>query len=131
MELSAYSDNKLRETMALWDVPADFAGPLLDYLVHGYAPGSCFTAILANDFAGAISKSHPSNTVNSYKSLVGWIQDYVPDQARGNYATVKEWCARTSEDRRAVLEQHQLIYTAKQETWLAIKGEKTQEPVLY
>ena len=131
MELSVYSNNRLREGCALWDVSADMADPMLNYLTHGWEPGSCFTAVLANDFAGAITKSHPSNTVNSFKSLVGWISDYFPREAHGNYATVKEWCARSAEDRRAILEQHRLIYTAKEETWLAIKGEKTQEPVLY
>jgi hypothetical protein len=131
MELSAYSTNKLKETMALWDVPADFADPMYNYLVHGYSPGSCFTAVLANDFLSAVSYSHPSNTINAFKSLAGWIRDSMPKEAYGSYTAVKLWTKLIPEQRRKILEEQYLIYTAKEETWLTIKGEKTQEPVLY
>jgi hypothetical protein len=104
---------------------------MANYLVYGYDPGSCFTAVLANDFYTAIRSSHPSNTVNSFKSLAGWIRDTMPTESYGSYLAVKNWIKLTEDNRRAVLENHQLIYTAKEETWLIIKGEHSAEPVLY
>ena len=131
MNISVYSRNRLYETFAKWDVPRDFADAIANYLVYGYEPGGCFTSVLANDFYNAIGSSHPSNTVNAFKSLVGWIKEYCPTEAYSNYEKVKHWIKLTEDNRRAVLENHQLIYTAKEETWLIIKGEHSAEPVLY
>jgi len=131
MKLSDYSRNKFRATFVHWKVPADFADPYYNYLVHGFSPGSCFTAILANDFMSAMSRSHPANTVEAFKALVGWIRDSMPGSAYGSYEAVNEWQTLTSDQRRAILEQHNLIFTAKEETWLALKGEPTFDPVLY
>ena len=118
-------------TFSTWDVPKDFADPMYNYLVHGYSPGSCFTAILANDFISAVSRSHPSNTIEAFKALVGWMRDTMPREAYGSYKAVDDWCYLEADMRRSILEQHNLIHTAKEETWLNIKGEPVAEPVLY
>ena len=131
MTLGEYSRNRLLKTFNTWVVPRDFADPMYNYLVHGFSPGSCFTAVLANDFLNAVSRSHPANTIEAFKSLAGWIRDTIPEEARGSYAAVEYWTKLTPAKRRKILEEQDLIYTAKQETWLAIKGEKTQEPMLY
>ena len=131
MELSTHSKNRLLETMSHWAVPKEFAGPMYNYLVYGYQPGGCFTSVLANDFARAITRSHPANTVEAFKSLVGWIQDHVPHQARGGYGAVDRWCNLSASERRTVLEEHDLIYTAKQETWLTLKEGPVREVMLY
>jgi hypothetical protein len=49
MNLTAHSRNRILKTFELWRVPKDFADPMYNYLVHGYEPGSFFTAVLAND----------------------------------------------------------------------------------
>jgi hypothetical protein len=131
MNLTAHSRNRLHETFAIWDVPKDFADPFYNYLVYGFAPGSCFTAILANDFHSAIARSHPNNTVNSFKSLVGWIGETVPEQAHGSYDRVKAWCDLTPLQRRSILEQNDLIYTSKEEVVLILRDEPTTKPILY
>jgi hypothetical protein len=131
MQLTAYSRNRVLETFKRWDVPKDYADPMYNYLVYGYNPGSCFTSILANDFAGAIQRSHPSNTIESLKALSGWMLDTIPREAYGSYQAVDDWCYLKEDGRRTILEQHELIYTAKQETWMAIKAPPTHEPVLY
>ena len=120
MNITVYSNNRLRETASQWEVPQDFANPMLNYLVYGYKPGSCFTAVLANDFVGAMSRSHPANTVQAMKSLVGWIQDYMPAGAWGNYDAVKSWAALDESFRRQILEEHNLIYSEREETWLVL-----------
>lgn len=131
MKLSQYSRNIIMKTFQQWDVPKDFADPMYNYLVFGYSPGSCFTAVLANDFLKAVSCSHPSNTINSFKSLAGWLRDHMPHEAYGSYKAVDDWCYLTEDARRAVLEKHELVYSEKDETFLLIKGERVDEPVLY
>ena len=131
MNLTAYSKNKLMQTFADWDVPKDFAQPFYNYLVYGFSPGSCFTAVLANDFASAISRSHPSNTIEAYKALVGWIRDTVPEEGYGSYEKVKAWGGINDEQRRIILEHYGLIFTNKEEVWKVLKDEPTVEPYLY
>ena len=131
MKLSDYSRNKFRATFAHWKVPSDFAEPFYNYLVHGFSPGSCFTAVLANDFMSVMSRSHPANTVEAFKALVGWMRDSMPEEAYGSYEKIKCWSGMNPEQRRIILEHNNLIFTAKEETWLALKGEPTFDPVLY
>ena len=131
MNLTAYSRNRILETFKTWNVPKDFADPMYNYLVHGWTPGSCFTAVLANDFYRAMQSSHPANTIEAFKALVGWITDHMPHESFGSYEAVNAWSRKSADERRAVLEQHELIYTAKEETFLLIKGDPAHEPVLY
>ena len=131
MRLTAYSRNRILETFKHWDVPKDFAEPMYNYLVYGWSPGSCFSSVLANDFAGAISRSHPSNTVGAFKTLVGWIDSTVPEEAHGSYEKVKCWGSINLEQRRIILEHNGLVYSEQDEIMLTLKGESTHEPVLY
>ena len=131
MKLTNYSCNLLMATFAKWDVPKDFSDSMYNYLVHGYSPGGFFTSVLANDFHSAIARSHPVNTVNSLKSLGGWILDCVPREAKGSYNNVEVWCSLPADVRRSILEDYELIYTEQQEIMMALQGQSTNEPVLY
>ena len=131
MKLSKHSRNRLMETFKLWEVPKDFANPMYNYLVHGYNPGSCFTSVLANDFAGAIDRSHPANTIEAFKALTGWINDTMPAEAFGSYKEVSDWCFLKDNARREILEGLNLVYTVEDEIMLVLQGERTHEPVLY
>ena len=131
MKLTPYSRNRILATFQQWDVPKDFAGPMYAYLVHAFNPGSCFTAVLANDFLSAVSRSHPVNTIESFKALAGWIRDTVPADARGSYEAVDHWTSMGPEFRRSILESAGLVLTTDQEMWMTLKGEHTTEPVLY
>jgi len=131
MQLTKYSRNKILETFQYWSVPKDFADPMFNYLVYGYQPGSCFTSVLANDFSGAIMRSHPANTVQAFKALVGWINDYVPSMARGSYEVVEAWTNLSDSQRRAVLEGKGLVFSTEEETWKVLNGEPSTEPQLY
>lgn len=131
MNLTVYSRNRIFDTFARWNVPKDFADPMFNYLVYGYQPGSCFTAILANDFIGAVRHSHPANTVEAFKSLAGWISDTLPREVYGSYAKVDVWCDLTSAGRRPILEKYNIVYTEKEEVWIALQNKSTQEPMLY
>jgi Txe/YoeB family toxin of Txe-Axe toxin-antitoxin module len=131
MNLTKYSKNKMFKTFARWGVPKEFVEPFYNYLVWGFRPGSCFEAILANDFAKAISRSHPSNTIEAYKALVGWIDSTVPKVARGSHKQILIWSSIDEEQRRSILEEHRLIYTSKEEVMLILKDERIVEPHLY
>ena len=131
MNITVYSRNRLYETFSKWDVSRDFADPMANYLVYGYEPGGCFTAVLANDFFAAIQSSHPANTVEAFKCLVGWIRDTMPIESYGSYLAVKHWLKLEDDVRRRVLENHRLIYTAKEEVVLALRSESTVEHVLF
>ena len=124
MIITHYSRSRLYATFKEWEVPQDFADPMANYLVYGYEPGSCFTAVLANDFVGAIRSSHPSNSVEAFKALAGWLYSHVPPQAYGSYERVRAWLDLDADERRSILEHNRLIYTAQEETWLALKGQE-------
>jgi len=131
MNLTVYSQNRILETFAHWNVPKVFAAPMFNYLVYGYHPGSCFTAVLANDFMGAITRSHSSNSVEEFKSLARWMIDTLPVSIYGSYDKVDAWCDMPGAMRRPILENHGLVYTEKEEVWMILKEEPTVEPVLY
>ena len=131
MNISAYSRARIMETFAKWEVPQDYADSMYNYMVFGFSPGGCFTAILANDWTRAISSSHPANTVQALKALTNWILDVLPVESYGNYEAVKFWLAITDSERRDYLERQSLIHTEKEETWLNIKGDPVYEPELY
>jgi hypothetical protein len=131
MKLSEHSRNQILKTFELWSVPKEFADPMYNYLVYGYSPGSFFTAVLANDFAGAVQSSHPANTIVALKQLAGWMQDYMPAMARGSYEEVDAWARLNEEQRRAVLESRGLVFTVEDEMMLVLQGKHTVEPILW
>lgn len=131
MNLSKYSKHKVMETFKQWRVPKDFADPMYNYLVFGYYPGSCFTSVLANDFLGAIFRSHPSNTVEAFKALAGWMTDTIPRQAQGSYEAVEDWVKLDDNERRTILLNCGLIYNSEEETWLILQDDPIEEVVLY
>ena len=131
MNITVYSHNLLRESCARWGVPRDLADPMLNYLVYGYAPGSCFSAVLANDFFRAIGSSHSMNSVDAFKALAGWIQDCMPSEAYGSYQAVDQWRQLDAGTRRSILERQGLIYTQHEEVFKILQNEHAVEPVLY
>jgi hypothetical protein len=104
---------------------------MANYLVYGYEPGGFFASVLANDFFAATQSSHPANTIEAFKCLVGWIGDCMPSEAYSNYNRVSDWCRLPEGHRRAILEQRGLIYTEQEEIMLALREESTIEPILY
>ncbi|CAB4241686.1 hypothetical protein UFOVP71_224 [uncultured Caudovirales phage] len=130
MNIGIYSKNRILETFSRWEVPHDFAQPFYNYLVYGWEPGSCFSAVLANDFYNAMSHSHPANNVVSFKALVGWIRDIMPRESYGSYHTVEEWTKLSASERRTSLENAGLVYSPEEEMILTLQGEPIKTPVL-
>jgi hypothetical protein len=130
MKLTAHSQNKLMETARLWSVPQEYFEPISNYLVHGFEPGSFYTALLANDFFGAMRSSHPSNSVPELKHLTSWIESSIPFEAFGSYQKVTDWLRLTADQRRALLVKRGLVYTEEEEVMLVLQGARTYEPIL-
>ena len=131
MNITRLSRDRLMQSASHWTVARDYFDPLYNYLVHGYEPGSFWSAVLANDFWRAIQSSHPSNDIPALKNVVGWIRDSWPAAAYGDYSTLQTWTASSGQERRLYLEQCHLIYTEQEEIMRGLKGERSQEPVLY
>ena len=132
MKLTQYSVNRFYRSFQQYNVPKDFADPIYNYFVHGWEPGGFFTAVLANDFMGAISRSHPANTVEALKLLVTWLENSRSKHLIwGDYPTVERWMRADEGYKRAVLESIGLIHNEKQEIWMTLKGEKDHPVVLF
>lgn len=131
MELTKYSRNRLLDSMVHWNMPKDYVDPLYNYLVYGLNPGGFFTSVLANDFMMAMARSHPANTVEALKTVSGWIRSACPEEAWGNYDRVRDWHKMDANQRRACLVNCDLVYTEQQEIMLALKNERTVEPMFF
>lgn len=130
MELGKHSRNRLMGSLNHWHVIKDFAEPMYNYLVHGFAPGGFFTGWYAGD-ANSIIFSHPSNRVEDLKNLTKWIINCMPPEAKGSYENVHNWSRLDANKRRAILVEWGLVYTEQEETFKLLKGEETQEPFFW
>jgi hypothetical protein len=132
MKISVYSKIRIMESADQWRVPREYFDPLFNYLVHGFNPGGFWTAVLANDFMGAIQRSHPANQIEALKHAAGWIAGEFPRESFGDYSTIAAWEQTPEEDRRKILEDRKMIYTEKEEVELALRGVKAApEPMLF
>ena len=122
MNLTEHSDLKIQATFDQWEVDGEYAQIMYNYLVYGFNPGSFFTSVLANDFVGAVNRSHPGKSISALKRLVGWIRDYMPATAWGSYGAVKAWVDLDASQRRQILEEHSLIFTEREETWKVLNN---------
>lgn len=132
MEISKYSKGKLMQSAIAWNVDKDFFDPIYNYLVHGFEPGSFFSALLANDMFRAIASSHPANTIPALKNLTGWIRATMGYSIFwGSEAVVKQWLGFTDAQRREQLEALGLVIPEKDEIVMILKDEPYREPFFY
>jgi hypothetical protein len=131
MNITKFSRDRMMLSATRWSVPREYFDPLFNYLVHGFEPGSFWTAVLCNDFMRAMQHSHPSNTIDALKSTVGWIQDAFPCEAYGDRLVVQEWIDRDPHDRRMILESARMIYTEQEEIIKGLRGDLSTEPIMY
>jgi hypothetical protein len=130
VNLTKYSRNRMMTAATHWTVPREYFDPLYNYLVHGFAPGSFWSAVLANDFMAAVQHSHPSNSLPHLKNVVGWMQDQWPEASYGNHDRVIMWQDLEPIQRRQQLESSHLIYSEEQEVMMALKNVRTHKPFM-
>jgi hypothetical protein len=131
VKITDYSKHRIMHSAEDWHVDREYFDPLFNYLVHGFEPGGFWTAVLANDFMGAMQRSHPANTVEAVKRATGWIQDRFPRVAYGSYDLVHGWTRLSAATRRSLLEEADLIYTEHEEVDMALRGKTSSEPMLF
>lgn len=120
MNITKFSKERLKESFNFWLVDDEYSEPLTNYLVYGFSPGSFFFYVLCNDWANAIVRSHPANKIENLKNLTKWILNVMPREAWGDQEKVDAWFRKMPEERRYILEAHELIFTEKEETWMAL-----------
>ena len=131
MNISKLNRDRVMLSASRWTVPREYFDPLYNYLVHGFEPGSFWTAVLANDFMTAVQHSHPSNDIPALKHCVGWIRDTFPQGSYGDYQSIKYWVNMDPSERRMTLEHHRILLTEQEEIMAALKGQQSEEPYLY
>lgn len=62
-----------------------------NYLIHGLAPGSFTTAVLANDLYEACGRADFQNR-QCLGEIGRWVYQNCPPQAVGSYEAVRDWC---------------------------------------
>jgi hypothetical protein len=132
MEISKYSKARIMQGAVDWEVPKAYFDPIYNYMIHGYEPGSFFSAVLANDFFLAIQKSHPANNIPALKNLTGWILSTCGYGIFwGSKEVVQSWLKLTEEERREKLELLSLVIPEKDEIVKILKDEPCHEPILW
>lgn len=71
-------------------VPAHTRESIVNYLEHGYEPGSFMYAVIENDLKSAFSSADNINS-QCLKSIVCWFYNFCPASAWGRYGVVNEW----------------------------------------
>lgn len=130
MDVTKYSRNRFYTSLNEWAVPKEYADRMFEYIVHGYHPGSFYTALLANDFMSAMAHSHPANSIIGLKALIGWLRStMLYGVAYGSYEAVANWVNMSDSERRTKLNERKILYTEQEEIMLALSNERTHEPV--
>ena len=132
MEFSRYTKARIMQSAVDWDVNKEYFDPIYNYLVHGFEPGSFFSALLANDFFRAIQSSHPANNIQALKNLTGWIRSTMGYGVFwGSEEVVQNWILMTHEERRRKLELLRLVIPEKDEIVMILKDEPCREPHMW
>ena len=132
MDFSRYSKVRIMNSAAHWNVTKEYFDPIYNYMVHGFEPGSFYTALLSNDLFRAMASSHPANSVNELKKLTAWIRSTMGHGIFwGSEEVVQSWLKMTTEERREKLELLNLVIPEKQEVVMILKGEPCVEPHMW
>ena len=100
---------------------------MVNYLYHGFKPGSFHHAVFANDLWTAMACSHPSNDVPAIKELCNWIMFYAPKQAVGSFENVDAWLDMDTFDREEILHEKGLIWNDEEVIIQILNGNVTQK----
>lgn len=132
MDFSRYSKVRIMKSAVEWEVSKEYFDPIYNYMVHGFQPGSFFSALLANDLFRAMASSHPANSVNELKKLTAWIRSTMGYGIFwGSEEVVQNWLKMTTEQRREKLELLNLVIPEKEEVIMILKGEPCVEPHMW
>ena len=132
MQISKYSRARIMQNAVQWEVDKEYFDPIYNYLIHGFEPGSFFSAVLANDFFRAMQSSHPANSIPALKKLTGWIRSTMGHGIFwGSQEVVDAWLKMTDQERREKLELLGMVFPEQDEIIKILKDEKVIEPFFW
>jgi hypothetical protein len=132
MEISKYSRARIMKSAVQWEVDKEYFDPIYNYLIHGFEPGSFYSALLANDMFRAMGCSHPANSVQGLKNLTGWIRSTMGYGIFwGSKDVVDNWIKMSDSQRREQLELLRMIFSEKDEIVKILKDERCVEPHMW
>lgn len=132
MEISKYSKARIMRSAVHWEVDKEYFDPIYNYLIHGFEPGSFYSALLANDMFRAMALSHPANSVQGLKKLTAWIRSTMGYGIFwGSKDVVDNWIRMADSQRREQLELLRMIFPEKDEIVKILKDERCVEPHMW
>jgi hypothetical protein len=132
MKISKYSKARIMKSAVDWEVSKEYFDPIYNYMVHGFEPGSFYSALLANDMFRAMACSHPANSVNELKKLTAWIRSTMGHGIFwGTTEVVQDWLQMSDSRRREKLELLRLVFPEQDEIVMILKDEKVVEPHMW
>ena len=132
MDFSRYSKARIMKSAVDWEVSKEYFDPIYNYMVHGFEPGSFYSALLANDMFRAMASCHPANNVNELKKLTAWIRSTMGYGIFwGSEEVVQNWIKMSEEQRREKLELLRLVIPEKDEIVMILRGEPCVEPHMW
>jgi hypothetical protein len=109
----------------------DVGRVLVDYLIHGFEPGSFYYSVFSNNMFAAVQHAHPAISIGNLKPLVGFMREHFPEGvAWGNQTAVNRWLDMFDDQRFAILCERGLWLTEAQEIWAGLQGIEYSTPVI-
>ncbi len=97
------------------EIPAHTQETIENYLMHGWKPGGFVESLLAKDYERAITIADTANR-QRFWSIATWIKDWAPENSRGSYDAVNNWCNDTDGIRTKFVNE-----TEKKFIWKVLK----------
>lgn len=95
-------------TFEHYAVPQEMQMAFWNYLAYGWDPGGFGTAILRNDFFGAVLRAHPVLTSDHLRSIAKWFSNIPPPASFGSDAKIEAWKALIDDERRDIMIEYRL-----------------------
>ena len=78
------------------DLPEHMQDAMRRYMANGIQPGSFLTAVLANDFMGAVGRADAINSAR-LRDYAVWLYNHAPRGSFGSPEQVKQWMKEQSQ----------------------------------
>jgi len=98
-------------------IPENWHDELINYIVHGFEPGSFHRNLYTNNLAGATTTSDSFNEWNWIQLFMDFLLTHAPSECWGNNEKVANWLKLDKTVRYKICHTHGLILTPAEATW--------------
>ena len=92
------NEAELRTSLNECNVPQHLHDGLVRYMLYGILPGNFLTAVLENDFEGAVFSSS-GEQFSTLRALAMFLHWHVPSYTHGSMASVRKYEVRVKTER--------------------------------